>query len=190
MTTRERLLSGAIEVLAMRGIHRASTRSIAAAADVNEVTLFRLFGSKEALIVEALDYHARALSLPRLPTEARDPRLELTTWASHFHRSMRQSQALARRILAESDEHPEIMAWAEATIGGAQRDLDTYLRRLGACRNLAVEGRYVKAAGEMLVAALAATAVYLQVGSRHPLESEEAAEIHVSLFLRAIGFGG
>lgn len=187
MTTRERLLSGAIEVLAKRGIHRASTRSIAAAARVNEVTLFRLFGSKEALFAEALESHAKALSLPRLPAKVRNPRVEVTTWACQFHRSMRRSRALIRRILGEFDVHPEMRAWAEATFGEVQRDLDAYLRRLGGHRGLAVDGRYVKAAGEMLVSALTGSAVCLEIRSHHRLESEEAAEIHVSLFLRAIG---
>lgn len=154
---------------------------------MNEVTLFRLFGSKEALIVEALDSHARALSLPRLPAHARNPLLELTTWAIQFHRSMRRSQALARRVIGESDQQPEMGAWAEATIGRAQRDLDRYLRRLG--RNRAVKARDVEAAGEMLVAALAATALSLPIVPRHPRDSEETAEVQVSLFLRAIGLG-
>src|SRR5205814_2300745 len=48
--TRQRLLDAAFSICAQRGLHGATTREIAEAAEVNEVTLFRHFGSKEKLI--------------------------------------------------------------------------------------------------------------------------------------------
>src|SRR3954464_11404404 len=48
--TRQRLLDAAYRVCAERGLQGATTREIADAARVNEVTLFRHFGNKEKLI--------------------------------------------------------------------------------------------------------------------------------------------
>ncbi len=45
--TRERILQAAAELFAEKGYARATTRSIAEAAKVNEVTIFRHFGSKK-----------------------------------------------------------------------------------------------------------------------------------------------
>ncbi|HVA34394.1 MAG TPA: TetR/AcrR family transcriptional regulator [Candidatus Baltobacteraceae bacterium] len=49
--TRERILCAAREVMGRKGKRGATTREIAEAASVNEATLFRHFGSKEALIL-------------------------------------------------------------------------------------------------------------------------------------------
>lgn len=57
-STAEKLLLAAIEVMAEKGYLGASTKEIAAAAGVNEVTLFRHFGCKSNLLEAALDrYH-------------------------------------------------------------------------------------------------------------------------------------
>jgi AcrR family transcriptional regulator len=47
--TQERILEAAARVFAEKGYARATTREMAAAADVNEVTLFRHFGNKQNL---------------------------------------------------------------------------------------------------------------------------------------------
>ncbi len=49
--TRERILIAAREVMARKGKRGATTREIAEAAGVNEATLFRHFGNKDALII-------------------------------------------------------------------------------------------------------------------------------------------
>jgi AcrR family transcriptional regulator len=49
--TRERILAAAREVIARKGKRGATTREIADVAGVNEATLFRHFGTKEALII-------------------------------------------------------------------------------------------------------------------------------------------
>src|SRR5688572_460094 len=52
--TRDRLLDVTATIFAEAGYHGTTTRRIAQEADVNEVTIFRHFGSKDALIREAL----------------------------------------------------------------------------------------------------------------------------------------
>lgn len=53
-SARTRLLVAALVEVAERGLRGATTRRIAGRAGVNEVTLFRHFGSKSALVAEAL----------------------------------------------------------------------------------------------------------------------------------------
>ena len=65
MDVREQLLEAAVKVFAIAGFRGATTRRIAQEAGVNEVTLFRQFGSKEGLILEAV-----LRSVERLQDEA------------------------------------------------------------------------------------------------------------------------
>ncbi|MBA2243371.1 MAG: helix-turn-helix transcriptional regulator, partial [Gemmatimonadetes bacterium] len=74
MEMREKVLSAAVRVFAEVGSRGATTRRIAAAAGVNEVTLFRHFGSKEALMREALRWAAQRVLVSKLPEEPVDPR--------------------------------------------------------------------------------------------------------------------
>jgi len=50
MESRERILAAAARVYAEHGFRGATTRRIAEEAGVNEITIFRQFGSKAALI--------------------------------------------------------------------------------------------------------------------------------------------
>ena len=54
MDVREQLLEAAVKVFAIAGFRGATTRRIAQEAGVNEVTLFRQFGSKEVSAVAAM----------------------------------------------------------------------------------------------------------------------------------------
>ena len=54
MNVRDQLLAAAARVYAEAGYRGATTRRIALAAGVNEITLFRHFGSKDALLREAI----------------------------------------------------------------------------------------------------------------------------------------
>jgi AcrR family transcriptional regulator len=54
ITTRERILDAAFELISSKGYLGASTREIAQKAGVAEVTLFRLFKNKESLFTEVL----------------------------------------------------------------------------------------------------------------------------------------
>ena len=52
--TREALLTAARALIARDGVAAVSTRDVAAAAGANQALVYRYFGSKEALLVEAL----------------------------------------------------------------------------------------------------------------------------------------
>ncbi len=63
-----------MRVFAESGFRGATTRRIAEAAGVNEVTLFRQFKSKTALINEAAELYARRRSEEALPQQPVSPR--------------------------------------------------------------------------------------------------------------------
>ena len=52
--TRERIISAALDLFSREGYSRTSTRGIAKEAGVNEVTLFRHFGSKKNLLMACM----------------------------------------------------------------------------------------------------------------------------------------
>src|SRR5690349_927654 len=87
LSARERLLDAAYRVCAEKGLHGATTREIAEAARVNEVTLFRHFGSKVNLIAELFQrlVTAQAESLCDTEPEANDLRRDLTRYARRFN---------------------------------------------------------------------------------------------------------
>ncbi len=110
MDARELLLEAALKVFAEHGTRGATTRRIAHAAGVNEVTLFRHFGSKEGLLREALATSPRAVAFidTHLPETPADPEAELTEFCRHHHDALFQSRSVIRKCMGEFEEHPEI----------------------------------------------------------------------------------
>jgi AcrR family transcriptional regulator len=54
-STRTRLIRAALELFASKGITETTTKAVAERANVNEVTLFRHFGSKQGLLLAVLE---------------------------------------------------------------------------------------------------------------------------------------
>ncbi|MBE9116248.1 TetR family transcriptional regulator [Lusitaniella coriacea LEGE 07157] len=54
-STRNRLIAAALELFASKGITETTTKAVAERAGVNEVTLFRHFGSKQGLLLAVLE---------------------------------------------------------------------------------------------------------------------------------------
>ncbi len=77
MISRERILEAAARVYSKHGFRGATTRLIAAEAGVNEVTLFRTFGSKGALLEAVLEENDTSEEVVALPDPPVDPEREL-----------------------------------------------------------------------------------------------------------------
>src|SRR4026209_2920921 len=110
---RQRLIDAAIAVFGEYGFRGATTRRIADAAGVNEVTIFRLFGSTSALLEEAVRQSEARTTRPahtELPDEPGDPEIELEPWARDHWRAMRDRRSVIRKMMSEIEEHPEISA--------------------------------------------------------------------------------
>ncbi len=61
--TRDQILTAATELIAGRGFRGTTTKDIAAAAGVSEMSLFRCFGSKKALLAAIMERHTLAAPL-------------------------------------------------------------------------------------------------------------------------------
>ena len=187
MENRDRILAAAARVYAELGFRGASTRRIADEAGVNEVTLFRLFGSKTALITEALRLRPRPGQIGGLPDHPVDPTLELTTWVASQLGFMRQQRALLLTTMSELAERPEFSDCACEGPERAHQDLRRYLARLTKLGWLRPD-RDQGAAVAMLLGALFADAVGRDLMPEYfPRPLTTAPRAYTRLFLRAIG---
>ena len=127
MDNRIRILEAALRVFAETGYRGATTRRIAQEADVNEVTLFRNFGSKEELMRAAVQHVAQGDELARLPALPADAYAELTAWAREHHRRLYSRASILRACLGESSEHPDMTNCVNAGPVRAGLELRRYL---------------------------------------------------------------
>jgi len=186
MSVRDDLLAAAARVYAEAGYRGATTRRIALAAGVNEITLFRHFGSKDALLREAL---TRTDNRPEaeLPEEPRDPAAELLAWAGSHITDMRGRQALIRTCMGEFAEHPGLFVPENSGPVRAARSLAQYLRRLRQ-RGLTQAEFDPRAAAALLIGTLFADAMGREImPDLYANEPDQALREYVALFLRGIG---
>src|SRR6185436_7374032 len=104
MDIRERILEATRLVYAQHGFRGATTRLIAAEAGVNEVTLFRLFGSKAALFEAVMQMHAAQAPVSLLPDNPVSPDAEVTAWAESVLAHMTANRSLLRKTMGELEE--------------------------------------------------------------------------------------
>lgn len=185
---RQKLLEAAGRVYAEGGFRGATTRRIAEEAGVNEVTLFRLFGSKAQLIAEAMQCMdpIGQVSLPRDPS---DPQRELTEWCDRHLRGMRKWRSLIRKTLADLEEHPEMApAMCRGQTELFQQLVDYATRVANPVTDADRENLAV--ACSMLFAALFSDVMGRDaVPTAYPSPEDAAADRYVRVFLRALGVG-
>lgn len=107
--TRQRILRAAARVFAEQGYARATTRALAAAAGVNEVTLFRHFGSKMNLFTAVIDeYAASALTAAMAAELTGDYHQDLLIMGNHVMGALLQRREAVRLMLCEAAHFPEV----------------------------------------------------------------------------------
>jgi AcrR family transcriptional regulator len=187
MNMRELLLQAAAAVYAQVGYRGATTRRIALRAGVNEITLFRHFGSKDALLREAIARVGNRLNGEALPATPVDPLHELTSWARSHIAYLRERRSLIRACMGELEEHPGIMSSLGKPPSKAAQDLAHYLRRL---RELGVaQAQFDEAAAAaLLMGALFGDAIGRDImPDTFTRDPDTSLQEYMRLFLRAIG---
>jgi len=189
MTVRSQLLEAAARLYAEAGYRGATTRRIAGEAGVNEVTLFRHFGSKDALIREAITQAGLTAVTELLPQIPRDPFREVRDWAKAHIAELRERRSLIRMCMGEIEQHPGIFSEQNSPPAVAAKALCQYLRRLREA-GLAKAQFDETAASAMLMGALFADAMGRDImPDLYRNEPEQALDEYVRLFLRSIGVG-
>jgi len=191
MDTRERILQAAARVYAQHGFRGATTRLIAIEAGVNEVSLFRTFGSKAALFEAMMQSHAASLPVPTLPDQPGDPQGEITAWCAALLAHMRQWRSIIRKCFGELEERPEAAVVMCEGPNCAATTLTAYVSRLQAA-GIADEMADVATAVSMFMSSMFGDAIGRDVlpPRAFPQPEEEAPAKYVSVFLRAVGAFG
>jgi AcrR family transcriptional regulator len=189
MSVREQLLDAAARLYAEAGYRGATTRRIAVEAGVNEITLFRHFGSKDALIREAITRAGPCTVPDTLPNSPREPFREVRDWARAHIAELRQRRSLIRTTMGEIEEHPGLFSSENSPPAMAAKALSRYLRRLREA-GMAKAPFDEVAASALLMGVLFADAMGRDImPDMYPTDSDQAVDQYVRLFLRAIGVG-
>ena len=184
---RDEILAAAACVFAQHGFRGSTTRRIADAAGVNEITLFRQFGSKEALIREAMQHMTQSVGLTALPKVPLDPESELTAWSESFMQHLRLRSSIIRKTMSEIEERPEMSESASYVPRQASNELCLYLTALKREGN-AGEDFDPKTAAAMLMGSIFADAMGRDMmPDVYPQPQDEAAQMYSRLLLQAIG---
>jgi AcrR family transcriptional regulator len=187
MDIRDRILDAAKRVYEQHGFRGATTRLIAIEAGVNEVTIFRTFGSKAALFEALMQNHVSQSPIPPLPDNPDDPAGDLTEWVTAVLGHMRVNRALIRTSFGEIEERPEAaisMCEGPNCAGMLLTDYVLRLQSLG----LADPDGDIQTAVAMLMSSMFGDAISRDVmPNTFPQPESEAPQKYVRVFMRALG---
>jgi len=187
MDIRDRILDAAKRVYEQHGFRGATTRLIAIEAGVNEVTIFRTFGSKAALFEALMQNHVSQSPIPPLPDNPDDPAGDLTEWVTAVLGHMRVNRALIRTSFGEIEERPEAaisMCEGPNCAGMLLTDYVLRLQSLG----LADPDGDIQTAVAMLMSSMFGDAISRDVmPNAFPQPESEAPQKYVRVFMRALG---
>ncbi len=185
--TREHILAAAARLYSEHGFRGTTTRAIAEAAGVNEVTLFRIFGSKETLIVEAMRAHSVPVHVGTLPATPVDPERELAAWATQTRKVLVSMRSMIRQAMSDAEQNPEmprcVARGADATFDAIHEYLEK-LRHAGFVPQTAE----TQAAGGMLVSALFHDAMSREFMPQYFPPVATAPATYARLCLLSLGF--
>ena len=189
---RQRILHAAARVYAQHGWRGATTRRIAVEAGVNEVTLFRQFGSKDALLDLMMHECARVEQDATFPQEPVDPEQELLDWVTVHHTALVGMRAIVRQMMSDADERPDAANCATHGPSAAMAQVREYvvtLRRHGwVTESGEVSPAEVRAAVTMLMGAVFADGMNRDImPTMFTQPVPETLRAYVRIFLRGVG---
>ena len=107
--TRQRIIKAAIKMASVHGYLGATTKAIANEAGVNEVTIFRLFGTKDKLFSESIEQYGGPAVAPMMEAQfSGDLRQDLITAATMFYSLLKERKELLKLAICESASIPAV----------------------------------------------------------------------------------
>jgi len=187
MEIRDRILNAAAAMYAELGYRGATTRRIAEAAGVNELTLFRQFGSKAVLLHEAVCSRGQVEILAPLPeVPGADPRAELRDWLGRQFAELYRHQAMIRTTLGDIEKHPEIAREAHDPLRESLESLGAYVAAL-ARQGRAAPPADARPAAFMLVASVLLDALVRDHATPERFgDSEATLDAYLDVFMHGI----
>lgn len=183
---RQRIIEATARIYASSGFRGTTTRRIAEEAGVNEVTLFRLFGSKAALIAEVMRTQEFIDPRPGPPDPSLSPLAQLTKSNAAVIENLAKHRHLIRQGMAEQEEHPELCNELCGEKRVAFERFVAYARglvkRLGTDPNVDV-----RTAASMLFSAIFHDVMGRDMVPETFPPAQQAAARYAKVFLRSIG---
>jgi AcrR family transcriptional regulator len=169
--TSDRIIDAFLELAADRGIEATTTRQIAEAAQVNEVTLFRHFGDKETLAREAM---RRRMPRPPKPFNGIDASsiessiagvTERVKWLRDF---MVANAELLELAISISRRQPKLASGVRELPLSVPRAIEAALReaRMHLRRNVNLEAAALSLTGLVLLTVLWQRREFLRLSKR------------------------
>lgn len=189
---RHRIMLAAARVYSQHGSKGATTRRIAEEAGVNEVTIFRQFGSKDALLELVVREGAQLKAQATLPKVPVDPEVELVEWAWVHYNGLCAMRSIVRQIFSEAAERPDVVQCAKHGPSSALAHLREYIVRLRRHGWLA-EGREIRPSDVAAAVAMFMGALFNDALNRDmmpemfPKSPADTVRGYVRVFLRGIG---
>jgi AcrR family transcriptional regulator len=122
--TADRLIEAAGRIFARDGLEAATTRAIAREAGLNEVTLFRRFGTKEGVLAAVVRRaYGPEEQPPRMP-DSGDLRADLRKFTIQYETVLRKNLPLVRTFIGEIHRHRD---YASCVLQGIFQPLRTDL---------------------------------------------------------------
>jgi AcrR family transcriptional regulator len=181
----DRILQAAIRVYIAAGFRGATTRRVAQEAGVNEITLFRHFGTKEALVKAALKSCNSGMHTPL--GEPVEPEAQLFAWALNTYQQWYKNRRLISRVMGDLNEHPELAPDICEEPSCQHAALSAFLQRMREL-GLASSSFLPDAAAGMLLGAVFTHAMWRDHFEKPDLPPvEEVIRHYVALLLNAIG---
>ncbi len=187
MDIRDKILEAAGRIYSECGFRGTTTRRVAQEAGVNEVTLFRHFGSKELLIREAVAAGWERVEIQKLPAVPADPSAELAAWAEGYVNVHCLCAPFIRTRLGEFQANPEILPPSGSPGARAAAEVSRYLQEAQALGLVRTDVSPVHAAS-MFVGSLFANALIREgVPDMYPGSPVDEVRDYVRIFLQGMG---
>ena len=105
----EKIYYAVMQVVAERGYTGATTKQMADAADVSEVTLFRKYGSKQKLVKRAISSIISQTDLASAAQYTNDIKADLTRMVQAYEDAAVKHGGFISALFSEMSRHPELV---------------------------------------------------------------------------------